>query len=75
MHYDAELDASGLSCPLPLLRMKKALTDLGSGQVLRIIATDPGAPRDFAAFARQMQHELLESRAEGGKFYFLLKKN
>lgn len=74
MHYDAELDASGLSCPLPLLRMKKALTGLASGQVLRIIATDPGAPRDFEAYARQAQHELLETSTEGGKFYFLLKK-
>lgn len=72
--YDLELDASGLNCPLPILRAKKALTELGSGQVLRIIATDPGSTKDFAAFAKQTGHALEESSEEAGKFYFLLRK-
>lgn len=72
--FDQELDASGLNCPLPILRAKKALGTMGSGQVLHIIATDPGAVKDFQAFAKQTGNELLEHREEGGKFYFLMKK-
>ena len=72
--FDQELDASGLNCPLPILRAKKALAAMDSGQVLRIIATDPGSVKDFEAFAKQTGNELLESREEGGKFYFLMKK-
>lgn len=72
--FDQELDASGLNCPLPILRAKKALNALQSGQVLRIIATDPGSIKDFEAFAKQTGNELLESAEEGGKFLFLLKK-
>lgn len=74
MNADVELDASGLNCPLPVLKAKKELARLQSGQVLRVIATDPGAVRDFEVFARQARHELLESREEKGKFYFLMKK-
>jgi tRNA 2-thiouridine synthesizing protein A len=74
-NFDQELDASGLNCPLPILRAKKALAGLSSGQVLHIIATDPGAVKDFEAFAKQTGNELTESREEGGKFYFLLKKS
>jgi tRNA 2-thiouridine synthesizing protein A len=74
-NFDEELDASGLNCPLPILRAKKALAGLSSGQVLHIIATDPGAVKDFEAFAKQTGNELTESREEGGKFYFLLKKS
>jgi tRNA 2-thiouridine synthesizing protein A len=73
--FDQELDASGLNCPLPILRAKKALAGLSSGQVLHIIATDPGAVKDFEAFAKQTGNELTESREEGGKFYFLMKKS
>lgn len=73
-NFDQELDASGLNCPLPILRAKKALTSLDAGQVLHIIATDPGAIKDFEAFSKQTGNELLESREEGGKFYFLIKK-
>ena len=73
--YDQELDATGLNCPLPILRAKKALASLESGQVLRIIATDPGSVKDFEAFAKQTGNELLESKEESGKFYFLLKKS
>ncbi len=72
--FDAELDASGLNCPLPILKAKKALAGIESGQVLHIIATDPGATKDFEAFAKQTGNELLDSREEGGKFFFLLKK-
>jgi len=72
--FDQELDASGLNCPLPILRAKKALTALESGQVLHIIATDPGAIKDFEAFSKQTGNELMSSREEGGKFYFLIKK-
>jgi tRNA 2-thiouridine synthesizing protein A len=74
-NFDQELDASGLNCPLPILRAKKALSGLSAGQVLHIIATDPGAVKDFEAFAKQTGNELMESREEGGKFYFLMKKN
>jgi tRNA 2-thiouridine synthesizing protein A len=72
--FDQELDASGLNCPLPILRAKKSLSSLESGQVLRIVATDPGSVKDFEAFARQTGNELLESNEEGGKFQFLVKK-
>lgn len=74
-NFDQELDASGLNCPLPILRAKKALASLNSGQVLHIIATDPGSVKDFEAFAKHTGNELSESREEGGKFYFLMKKN
>ena len=73
-NWDNELDASGLNCPLPILRAKKALADMSGGQVLHIIATDPGSVKDFDAFAKQTGNELMESKEEGGKFYFLLKK-
>ncbi|HEB81043.1 MAG TPA: sulfurtransferase TusA family protein [Chromatiales bacterium] len=72
--YDQEVDASGLNCPLPILRAKKALSAMQSGQVLHIIATDPSSMKDFDAFAKQTGNELLESREEGGKYFFLLKK-
>ncbi|HED15823.1 MAG TPA: sulfurtransferase TusA family protein [Gammaproteobacteria bacterium] len=73
-NFDQELDASGLNCPLPILRAKKSLAGLSAGQVLHIIATDPGSVKDFEAFAKQTGNELQESREEGGKFYFLIKK-
>jgi len=74
-NFDQELDASGLNCPLPILRAKKALASIDSGKVLHIIATDPGSVKDFEAFAKQTGNELMESREEGGKFYFLMKKS
>jgi tRNA 2-thiouridine synthesizing protein A len=73
--FDQELDASGLNCPLPILRAKKALAGMSAGQVLHIIATDPGAVKDFEAFAKQTGNELMESKEEGGKFVFLMKKS
>lgn len=72
--FDQELDASGLNCPLPILRAKKSLAAMDSGQVLHIIATDPGAVKDFEAFAKQTGNELMESKEDGGKFHFLMKK-
>ncbi|EDN66432.1 SirA family protein [Beggiatoa sp. PS] len=72
--FDQELDASGLNCPLPILRAKKTLNGMESGKILKIIATDPGSVKDFEAFANQTGNELMESSEEGGKFIFLLKK-
>ena len=74
MDFDKELDARGLNCPLPILRAKKALTDMGSGQVLKIIATDPGSVKDFQAFAKQTGNPLLASEAADKEFIFFMKK-
>ena len=73
--YDRELDASGLNCPLPILRAKKALSDLQSGQTLLIISTDPGSVKDFEAFSKQTGNQLLSSGEDGGKFKFVIKKS
>ena len=73
--FDQELDASGLNCPLPILRAKKSLATMESGQVLRIVATDPGSVKDFDAFAKQTGNELLASGEEEGKFTFMIKKS
>lgn len=72
--FDQELDASGLNCPLPILRAKKTLNGMEAGQVLHVIATDPGSVKDFDAFSKQTGNELMESREDGGKFLFLIKK-
>jgi tRNA 2-thiouridine synthesizing protein A len=72
--YNEELDASGLNCPLPILRAKKKLNAMESGQVLRIIATDPGSVKDFDAFAKQTGNTLLETTEEGDKYTFFIKK-
>jgi tRNA 2-thiouridine synthesizing protein A len=74
MNFDKELDARGLNCPLPILRAKKALTELQSGQVLKIVATDPGSVKDFQAFAKQTGNELLSHAAEGKEFTFFMKR-
>jgi tRNA 2-thiouridine synthesizing protein A len=71
---DREVDARGLNCPLPVLRTKKALNDMKSGQVLRITATDPGSVRDFEAFSRQTGNQLLDHGEADGAFWFLLKR-
>jgi len=73
--FDQELDASGLNCPLPILRAKKTLAGMTAGQVLHIIATDPGSVKDFEAFSKQTGNELMESKEDGGKFFFLIKKS
>jgi tRNA 2-thiouridine synthesizing protein A len=72
--FDQELDATGLNCPLPILRAKKAISGMETGQTLRIIATDPGSVKDFEAFCKQTGNELLSSAEEGGKFTFMIKK-
>jgi tRNA 2-thiouridine synthesizing protein A len=72
--FDSELDASGLNCPLPILRAKKAISALEAGQILKIIATDPGSVKDFEAFCKQTGNELVSSGEENGKFAFLIKK-
>lgn len=74
MEFDKELDARGLNCPLPILRAKKALTELKAGQVLRIVATDPGSVQDFQAFAKQTGNELVSHAAEKSEFTFYLRK-
>jgi len=74
MQHDRELDARGLKCPLPILRTKKSLNDMVSGEILKVLATDPGSVRDFKAFSRQTGNELLASDAADGEFVFLLKK-
>ena len=74
MPFDKELDARGLNSPLPILRTKKALTDMMSGQVLKILATDPGSVKDFQAFSRQTGNELLASDAVDKEFIFFMKK-
>ncbi|HEY2862505.1 MAG TPA: sulfurtransferase TusA family protein [Casimicrobiaceae bacterium] len=74
MQFEREVDARGLNCPLPILRTKKALNDMASGQVLRILATDPGSVRDFEAFARQTGNQLLQHGERDGAFYFLLRR-
>lgn len=74
-NFDQELDATGLNCPLPILRAKKSLSAMGGGQILHIIATDPGSVKDFEAFAKQTGNKLMESREEAGKFHFLIQKS
>jgi tRNA 2-thiouridine synthesizing protein A len=74
MQFDKELDTRGLNCPLPILRTKKALTDMSSGQVLKVVATDPGSVRDFAAFSRQTGHPLLSSETAKEEFIFFMQK-
>ena len=73
-NFDEELDAAGLNCPLPILRAKKSLAKLESGQVLRVIATDPGSVKDFEAFAKQTGNTLLDCNEESGTYVFRLRK-
>ena len=74
MQPDKNLDARGLNCPLPILRTKLTLNDMSSGQILRILATDPGSVRDFLAFSKQTGNELLEHSVSDGEFRFFLRK-
>jgi tRNA 2-thiouridine synthesizing protein A len=74
MNFDKELDARGLNCPLPIIKTKKALNDLSSGQVLRVTSTDSGSVKDMEAFAKQTGNELLSSGEEAGNYVFLIKK-
>ena len=72
--HDRDLDARGLNCPLPILRARKALNEMTSGQVLRIVATDPGSQKDFESFSKQTGNELVSQSAAGTEFVFYLRK-
>ncbi len=74
MDADKELDTRGLNCPLPILKAKKALADMHSGELLRVVATDPGSMRDFQAFARQTGNELVAQTTQGDEFVHLLRR-
>lgn len=74
MHYDYQVDASGLKCPLPILRCKKGLNEIESDQVLKIISTDPGSKKDFDAFCRQTGHKILSTQETDGTLTFFIKK-
>ena len=72
MHIDKEIDTRGLNCPLPILKAKKALADMESGQVLKVVATDSGSVRDFQAFAKQTSNELVGQETVGVEYIHLL---
>lgn len=74
MDHDKDLDARGLNCPLPILRARKALNEMQTGQVLRIIATDPGSVKDFESFAKQTGNALVSQSANDKEYTFFLKK-
>ena len=74
MNFDKEFDASGMSCPLPILKTKKALADMASGQVLKLISTDCGAVKDMQAFADQTGNDLLSTEEVNGVYTFYMKK-
>lgn len=74
MDFTKELDARGLNCPLPILRTKKALADLRSGDVLKVLATDPGSVKDFQSFSKQTGHELVSHSEENREFTFYMRK-
>jgi tRNA 2-thiouridine synthesizing protein A len=74
MNFDKELNARGLSCPLPIVKTKKSLADMASGQVLKVISTDSGSIKDMAAFAEQTGNPLLSTVEEKGEFTFYMKK-
>ncbi len=73
-HIDQEVDARGLRCPLPILRAKKALALMQSGQILKVVATDPSAPSDFAAFARHTGNTLLETHSQEGEHTLIMQR-
>ena len=74
MQIDKELDARGLNCPLPILKAKKALSEMQTGQMLRVVATDAGSVRDFQAFAKQTGNELVEQQTVGKDFIHLMRR-
>ena len=74
MQVDKEVDTRGLNCPLPILKAKKALAEMMSGQLLRVVSTDPGSTRDFQAFSRQTGNELLEQQTAGADFIHILRR-
>ena len=74
LHIDQELDTRGLNCPLPILKAKKALATMDSGQLLRVVSTDPGSARDFQAFSKQTGNDLIEQTHAGNDFFHVLKR-
>lgn len=74
MDITKEIDTRGMKCPLPILKAKKALVELEPGQLLKVVATDPGSLRDFQAFTRQTGHELVEQQTEGSEFIHVLRR-
>ena len=74
MDAQKEIDTRGMNCPLPILKAKKALADMSSGDVLKVVATDPGSVRDFQAFARQTGNELLEQATNADEFIHFLRR-
>lgn len=74
MQIDKEIDTRGLNCPLPILKAKKALSELQSGQVLKVVSTDAGSVRDFQAFAKQTGNELLEQRTSEPDYIHVLRR-
>ena len=74
MHVDQEVDTRGLNCPLPILKAKKALAAMQSGQLLKVVATDTGSIRDFQAFAKQTGNELVEQQTVGNEFIHILRR-
>ncbi|MGA1288694.1 MAG: sulfurtransferase TusA family protein [Rubrivivax sp.] len=74
MQADRELDTRGLNCPLPILKAKKALADMSSGEVLKVVATDASSVRDFQAFSRQTGNELVHQNSEGVEFHHYLRR-
>lgn len=74
MEFNKELDARGLNCPLPILRCKKGLAEINSGEVLKVLATDPGSVKDFKAFCKQTSHELLSLEQIEKDFIFYIRK-
>lgn len=74
MDISKEVDARGLNCPLPILKAKKALAELQSGQLLKVLCTDPGSVRDFQAFSKQTGNELVEQQTAGDEFIHVLRR-
>ena len=74
MQIDKEIDTRGLNCPLPILKAKKALTDMTTGQLLKVVATDGGSLRDFQAFAKQTGNELVEQQTVGDEYIHVLRR-
>ena len=74
MQIDREIDTRGLNCPLPILKAKKALAEMVSGQLLRVVSTDPGSTRDFQAFSKQTGNDLVEQETAGDDFIHILKR-
>jgi TusA-related sulfurtransferase len=74
MQIDKEIDTRGLNCPLPILKAKKALADMQSGQLLKVVATDSGSVRDFQAFAKQTGNELVEQQTVGNEYVHVLRR-